>query len=73
MSPNEVMAILTRLVKNPYLSTYEKMPEYELTSWKYVFEASIALGSGNREKALRLRAINRTLKQIEGGKVSRFA
>jgi hypothetical protein len=73
MSPKEVMATLTRLVKNPYLGTYEKMPEYELASWKCVFEMSIALGAGSREKALRLRAINRTLKQIEGDKFSRVA
>ena len=65
MSPKDVMAILTKLVKNPYLDIYEKMPEYELNSWKYVFEASIALGAKNREKVLRLRAINRTLKEIE--------
>jgi hypothetical protein len=70
MSPKDVMAILTKLVKNPYLDTYEKMPEYELASWKYVFEASIALGAKNREKVLRLRAINRTLKEIEEAKTS---
>ncbi len=70
MSPKDVMAILTRLVKNPYLDVYEKMPEYELASWKYVFEASIALGASNREKVLRLRAINRTLKGIEEAKTS---
>jgi hypothetical protein len=70
MSPKDVMAILTKLVKNPYLDTYEKMPEYELASWKYVFEASIALGAKNREKVLRLRAINRTLKEIEDAKTS---
>jgi hypothetical protein len=40
--PKDVMAILVRLVKNPYLDIYEKMPKYELTSRKYVFEASIA-------------------------------
>jgi hypothetical protein len=70
MSPKDVMAVLTRLVKNPYLDIYEKMPEYELASWKYVFEASIALGAKNREKVLRLRAINRTLKEMEGAKSS---
>jgi hypothetical protein len=68
MSPKDVMAILTKLVKNPYLDVYGKMPEYELTSWKYVFEASIALGAANREKVLRLRAINRTLKHLEEAK-----
>jgi hypothetical protein len=68
MSPKDVMAILAKLVKNPYLDTYEKMPEYELTSWKYVFEASIAMGAKNREKVLRLRAINRSLKAIEDTK-----
>jgi hypothetical protein len=71
MSPKDVMAILTKLVKNPYLDVYDKMPEYELTSWKYVFEASIALGEKNREKVLRLRAINRTLKDIDEAKASR--
>lgn len=70
MSPKDVMAILSKLVKNPYLDIYEKMPEYELASWKYVFEASIALGSANREKVLRLRAIKRTLKDLEGAKTS---
>jgi hypothetical protein len=70
MSPKDVMTILARLVKNPYLDAYEKMPEYELTSWKYVFEASIALGARNREKVLRLRAINRTLKSIKGPNIS---
>jgi hypothetical protein len=73
MSPTDVMGILTRLVKNPYLDIYQKMPEYELASWKYVFEASIALGAANREKVLRLRAIKRTLKSIEGAKLSRAA
>jgi hypothetical protein len=70
MSPKDVMAILTKLVKNPYLDIYEKMPEYELASWKYVFEASLALGARNREKVLRLRAINRTLKELEVAKAS---
>jgi hypothetical protein len=65
------MAILTKLVKNPYLDIYAKMPEYELASWKYVFEASIALGATNREKVLRLRAIKRTLKELEGAKATR--
>jgi hypothetical protein len=73
MSPSDALAVLTRLVKNPYLDIYEKMPEYELSSWKYVFEASIALGASSREKLLRLRAINRTLKGIEGGKIARAA
>jgi len=73
MSPKEVMAILTKLVKNPYIGAYEKMPEYELASWKFVFEASIALGAGTREKALRLRAINHALKQIEGARLPRAA
>ena len=68
MSPKDVMAILAKLVKNPYLDIYEKMPEYELISWKYVFEASIAMGAKNREKVLRLRAINRSLKAIEDTK-----
>ncbi|MFI4995263.1 MAG: hypothetical protein ACHQAQ_05700 [Hyphomicrobiales bacterium] len=71
MSPKDVMAILTKLVKNPYHDIYEKMPEYELASWKYVFEASIAMGARNREKVLRLRAINRTLKGIKVEKLSR--
>jgi hypothetical protein len=70
MSPKDVMAILTRLVKNPYLDIYEKMPEYELASWKYVFEAAIAMGAENREKVLRLRAINRTLKGLERAKAA---
>ena len=70
MSPKDVMAILSKLVKNPYLDIYEKMPEYELASWKYVFEASIALGRANREKVLRLRAIKRTLKGLEVAKAS---
>ena len=70
MSPKDVMAILSKLVKNPYLDIYEKMPEYELASWKYVFEASIALGRANREKVLRLRAIKRTLKGLEGAKAT---
>ncbi|MFI5011028.1 MAG: hypothetical protein ACHQAY_01645 [Hyphomicrobiales bacterium] len=73
MSPTDVLAILTKLVKNPYLDTYLNMPEYELSSWKYVFEASIALGASNREKHLRLRAVNRTLKGIEGAKLARAA
>jgi hypothetical protein len=66
MSPADILAILRKLTQNPYLGIYEKMPEYELVSWKYVFEASIALGAASREKALRLRAINRALKDIEG-------
>jgi hypothetical protein len=70
MSPKDVMAILTKLVKNPYLDIYHEMPEYELNSWKYVFEASIALGAKNREKVLRLRAINRSLKDIHEAKAS---
>jgi hypothetical protein len=70
MSPKDVMAILSNLVKNPYLDIYEKMPEYELASWKYVFEASIAMGSANREKVLRLRAIKQTLKDLQGAKAS---
>jgi hypothetical protein len=73
MSPKDVITILARLTKNPYLDIYEKMPEYELASWKYVFEASIAMGAPSREKVLRLRAINRTLKSIEGAKASRAA
>jgi hypothetical protein len=73
MSPKEVMAILTNFVKNPYIGTYEKMPEYELASWKYVFEMSIALGAGTREKSLRLQAINHALKQIEGARLPRAA
>ena len=70
MSPKDVMAILTKLVKNPYLDIYEKMPEYELASWKYVFETSIAMGSANREKVLRLRAIKRSLRDLEDAKAS---
>jgi hypothetical protein len=65
MSPADVLAVLRKLTENPYVGIYEKMPEYELVSWKYVFEASIALGAASREKALRLRAINRVLKDIE--------
>jgi hypothetical protein len=65
MSPADVLAILRRLSKNPYLDIYEKMPEYELVSWKYVFEASIALGAATREKTLRLRAIDRTLRSLK--------
>jgi len=70
MSPNDVMALLARLVKNPYLDIYVEMPEYELASWKYVFETSIALGAKNREKVLRLRAINQALKGLGSTRAS---
>ena len=70
MSPKDAMAILTKLMKNPYLDIYGEMPECELTSWKYVFETSIAMGSANREKVLRLRAIKHALKGLEGAKAS---
>jgi hypothetical protein len=61
MTPIDAVGVLTKLVKNPYLDTYEKMPENELTAWRDVFERSVAL-KPTREKALRLRAIKRTLR-----------
>ncbi|SEC37073.1 hypothetical protein SAMN05444161_1006 [Rhizobiales bacterium GAS191] len=73
MSPADVLAILRKLTRNPYLDHYERMPEYELVSWKYVFEASIAFGAPSREKLLRLRAIERTLKNLDGDRTSRAA
>ncbi|SDR64161.1 hypothetical protein SAMN05519103_09470 [Rhizobiales bacterium GAS113] len=72
MTPTDVVGVLTKLVKNPYLDTYEKMPEYELTAWRAVFEQSIALRP-SREKVLRLRAIERTLRAIESTRMSRAA
>ena len=65
MSPADVLALLKRLTKNPYTDTYEKMSIYELSGWKYVFEASIAMGVSSREKTLRLRAVERALKGRE--------
>ncbi|SDR57688.1 hypothetical protein SAMN05444161_6684 [Rhizobiales bacterium GAS191] len=41
MTPTDIVGALTKLVQNPYLDTYKKMPEYELTAWKQVFEQSI--------------------------------
>ena len=73
MSPKDVMASLTKLVGNPYLEIYRDMPEYELTSWKYVFEASLAMGAHTREKAQRLRAVNRALKEIEAARLPQAA
>lgn len=73
MSPRDVMAILTKMTKNPYLEIYENMPEYELISWKYVFEASIALGTASREKQLRLSAIKQRLKSLESTKLASAA
>jgi hypothetical protein len=73
MSPADVLSILTKLARNPYLDVYEDMPEYELSSWKYVFEVSIAIGARSREKVLRLRAIKRALKKFEDSKISRAA
>ncbi|SEC56605.1 hypothetical protein SAMN05444161_1384 [Rhizobiales bacterium GAS191] len=71
MTPDVVGALRT-FVKNPYLDTYKEMPEHELTVWRDVFEQSIALRP-SREKVLRLRAINRTLRSIEGTRMSRAA
>jgi hypothetical protein len=73
MSPKGVMTILNGLLKNPYSDIYERMDEYELLSWKAVFEQSIALGASTREKVLRLRAINETLEDIKGNKIQRAA
>ncbi|SDR21735.1 hypothetical protein SAMN05519103_01266 [Rhizobiales bacterium GAS113] len=72
MTPTDIVGALTKFVQNPYLDIYEKMPEYELTAWKQVFEQSIALRP-SREKVLRLRAINRALRTIESSRMSRAA
>jgi hypothetical protein len=57
-------AIFSRLVRNPYTETYEEMDEFELMSWKVVFEQSMVLDGWRPEKALRLRAINQALKNF---------
>ena len=71
MSPKDVLASLSRMIGNPYLETYRNMPEYELISWKYVFEASLAMGAHTREKAQRLRAIKQVLDDIKAGRMAR--
>ncbi|SEF11918.1 hypothetical protein SAMN05444161_8655 [Rhizobiales bacterium GAS191] len=70
MTPDVVGALRT-LVKNPYLDTYKKMPEHELTVWREIFEQSIALRP-SREKVLRLCA-NRALRTLESARMSRAA
>jgi hypothetical protein len=62
MSSKDVITSLMGLLKNPYVEFYGNMAEHELTSWKCVFEASIALGRPNREKIMRLSAIDQALK-----------
>ncbi|SDR49746.1 hypothetical protein SAMN05444161_4690 [Rhizobiales bacterium GAS191] len=64
MTPTGVVGVRRKVVRNPYLDTYKEMTEYELTVWKQVFERSIAM-KPSREKALRLRAIEQTLRTIE--------
>jgi hypothetical protein len=62
MSSKDVITSLMGLLKNPYGEFYDNMAEHELNSWKSVFEASIALGRPNREKIMRLSAIDQALK-----------
>ncbi|SEE76191.1 hypothetical protein SAMN05444161_7055 [Rhizobiales bacterium GAS191] len=47
MTPTDIVGALTKFVQNPYLDTYEKTPEHELTAWKAVFEQSIGHCHGN--------------------------
>ena len=68
-----LMTMLNGLVKNPYSDTYQRMDEFELISWKAVFEQSIDLGASSREKVLRLRAINQALEKLEASKIKRAA
>jgi hypothetical protein len=68
-----MLAILNRLIRNPYTDVYEKMNEYELSSWKMVFEEAIALGGSSREMVLRLRAIKQALENVRGDKIDRAA
>jgi len=49
------------------------MDEYELSSWKAVFEEAFALGGSSREKVLWLRAINQALENVRGDKIARAA
>ena len=68
-----MLAILNKLLRNPYTEVYDKMDEFELSSWKAVFEEAIALGGSSREKVLRLRAINQALENVRGDKIARAA
>ena len=68
-----MLAILNKLLRNPYTEVYDKMDEFELSSWKAVFEEAIALGGSSREKVLRLRAINQALENVGGDKIARAA
>ena len=64
-----LITMLNGLVKNPYSDAYQRMDEFELISWKAVFELSIDLGASSREKVLRLRAINQVLENLKAGKI----
>ncbi|SEF00701.1 hypothetical protein SAMN05519104_7682 [Rhizobiales bacterium GAS188] len=72
MTSTGVVRVRRKLVKNPYLDTYKKMSERELTAWKRVFERSLAM-KPSREKLLRLRAIEQTLRTIETSRQPRAA
>ena len=65
--------MLNGLVKNPYSDAYQQMGEFELISWKAVFEQSIDLGASSREKVLRLRAINQALEKLKVSQIQRAA
>jgi hypothetical protein len=43
-----LMTMLNGLVKNPYSDAYQRMDEFELISWKAVFEQSIDLGASSK-------------------------
>jgi hypothetical protein len=68
-----LMTMLNGLVKNPYSDAYQRMDEFELISWKAVFEQSIDLGASSREKVLRLRAINQALEKLKASNLQRAA
>ena len=70
-----LMTMLNGLVKNPYSDAYQRMDEFELISWKAVFEQSFDLGASSREKVLRLRlrAINQALEKLKASQIQRAA
>jgi hypothetical protein len=49
------------------------MDKYELTSWKSVFEQSIAFGGSTRERVLHLKAINSALENVRTRQIRRAA
>ena len=73
MLPRNALSIFDRWTKNPYIDTYKNMDEYELASWKSVFEQSIAFGASTRERVLRLRAVNKALENVKSRRVKHAA